>query len=333
MRNKRRPARRPRPRGPSGPWAAVRLGAFTSAAAAGLVLAGAPATAAAAGPAPSVAAAGSATALGPWAPVGLYLALSAHADEGVATITKPGGRSEVVLRGDRSLSASLKGQGWSHIGDPGGWHGYLVDAYQGGPGHRSKLFRLTTPSGATYDFVHALAAGERPNNSFAAISPDGRWMVSGDWWETTRLLVFPSPTTLVAQAVSGNGTLALAGTISLDRPVRDVQGCTFTSSTQLLCSSDDPGHDLWPTPYQLLQVTLAAPLDGQATTAAQVISLGELPVASACPGQPEVEGIDYQVTTGLVRVEVVQPGVCDVVTTIYEYSRKYFPKQGQMTGG
>jgi hypothetical protein len=67
---------------------------------------------------------------------------------------------------------------------------------------------------------------------------------------------------------------------------------------------------------------LTAPLDGQATTAAQVISLGELPVASVCPGQPEVEGIDYQVTTGMLRVEVVQPGLCDLVTTIYEYSRQ-----------
>ena len=256
--------------------------------------------------------------LGPWKLVGHSLAISAHADEGVATITGPGGRAEVVLRGDSSVPGDLKAQGWEHIGDPGGWGGYLVDAYQGGPGTQYKLFRLTTPTGATYDFVHQLVAGEEANNSFAAVTPDGQWMVSGEWFEMRRLLVFPSPTALVGQWMYDPGVLPLAATISLDHPVRYVQGCAFTTSTQLLCSSDDPGTDLWPTPYQLLQVTLAAPLDGQPTNAT-VTSLGELPMSSHCHGTFEVEGIDYQTSTGILRVEVVPPGLCGLLTTVYQY--------------
>lgn len=258
--------------------------------------------------------------LGPWQLVGQSLAISAFADQGVATVTGPDGRSRVVLRGDSSVPGDLIAQGWVHIGDPGGWGGYLVDAYQGNPGTQYKLFRLTTPTGATYDFVHQLVAGEQANNSFAAVTPDGQWMVSGEWWEMHRLLVFPSPTALVGQWRYDLGVLPLAATIRLDHPVRYVQGCAFTSSTQLLCSSDDPGTSLWPTPYQLLQVTLPAPLDGRPTTAA-VTSLGELPLVSHCHGTFEVEGIDYQASTGVLRVEVVPPGLCGLLTTVYQYRR------------
>jgi hypothetical protein len=29
--------------------------------------------------------------------------------------------------------------------------------------------------------------------------------------------------------------------------------------------------------------------------------------------------VDYDVATGVLRVEIIQPGVCEVATTVYEY--------------
>jgi hypothetical protein len=114
------------------------------------------------------------------------------------------------------------------------------------------------------------------------------------------------------------GTLALAGIITLDPPVRDVQGATFVDATRILCSTNDANTDLWPTPRQLLQVDLAGPLTGTAVTA-QVTLLGELPTESLCPGTFEVEGIEFESTSGDFRVEVVPPSLCRVLTTIYRF--------------
>ena len=112
--------------------------------------------------------------------------------------------------------------------------------------------------------------------------------------------------------------MPLAGMIALDRPVRNVQGATFVDATRLLCSTNDPSADLWPTPRQLVQVDLAAPITGVAMTA-QVTSLGELPTESVCPGVFEVEGIDYDPSSGDLRVDIVPPSLCSVLTTIYRF--------------
>ncbi len=48
--------------------------------------------------------------------------------------------------------------------------------------------------------------------------------------------------------------------------------------------------------------------------------LGPIPQSdSICSGGFEAEGLDYDPATGVLRVEVVQPGICAVVTTVYEY--------------
>jgi hypothetical protein len=274
--------------------------------------------------APAVPSAGAAAAptvkagavLGSWRLVGHYEEPAAVADQGLATLSRNNGTTSIVYRGGLSVPLALYWRGWSHVGDPGAWRGYIVDAYQSAQPDGEKLFAITTPSGVRHDFVHRLAPGEEPNNSFAAVSPDGQWLVSGEWGRMTRLLVFPTP--LINPAGRDGASLPLAATISLDRPVRDVQGCTFVTATELFCSSDDPGTDLWPTPRQLLEVTLPEPLTG-APVAATVRSLGELPTDSTCSGSYEVEGIDYQAEHRMLRVEVTPPGVCGVVTTIYEY--------------
>jgi hypothetical protein len=132
-------------------------------------------------------------------------------------------------------------------------------------------------------------------------------------------LLFPAPILNSATPQAG-GPLPLAAMITLDRPVRNVQGATFVGDTTLLCSTDDSDTDLWPTPRQLLQVELAGPLTGSAMTA-QVTSYGELPTESLCPGTFEVEGIDYDRIHGDLRVDIVPPLPCGVVTTIYRFRR------------
>jgi hypothetical protein len=257
--------------------------------------------------------------LGPWELQNRFLVLAALANEGLATVTRDG-KTVIVFRGDLIIRAALRAQGWTHIGDPGGWHGYLFDAYQATLPATKKLFEVTTPAGAVHDFVHPLAPGEEANNSFAAVTPDGRWMVSGEWDQMTRLLVFPTPI-LNRSAPLGTGSLPLAATIALDAPVRDVQGCTFVNATQLLCSTDDPGTDLWPVPRQLLQVTLPHPLQGRRVNG-RVTWLGPLPQQSECRGTYEVEGIDYDHSSGTLRVEVRPPGRCGVAMAVYDYQRR-----------
>jgi hypothetical protein len=90
--------------------------------------------------------------------------------------------------------------------------------------------------------------------------------------------------------------------------------------TTLLCTTDDPMSDLWPTPQQLLQVRLAGPLTGVDTTA-EVTSLGQPAMESLCQGTFEVEGIDYSAITGDLLIVVVPPKPCRLWTTIYQYRK------------
>jgi hypothetical protein len=255
--------------------------------------------------------------LGPWQYVDRDRKVKAFANQGLTTVAAADGSTSIVYRGDFSIPRRVKAQGWIHIGDPDSSQGYLFDAYQGAPGATSKMYEVTTPSGQNFDYDHALEGDEQFNNSFATVSPDGQWLVSGEWGVLSRLLVFPTPILNTATPKEG-GPLPLVGMIALDHPVRNVQGATFVDATRLLCSTNDPDADLWPTPRQLLQVDLAGALTGVATTA-QVTSLGELPTESLCPGVFEVEGIDYDPTSGDLRVDIVPPSLCSVLTTIYRF--------------
>src|SRR5258708_5073913 len=70
--------------------------------------------------------------------------------------------------------------------------GYYVEPYQAASGN-ARMFRVQAPGGAWSESVHALSPGEALNNSFDTISPNGSWMVSGEWGTMNRLLVFPTP--------------------------------------------------------------------------------------------------------------------------------------------
>jgi hypothetical protein len=158
------------------------------------------------------------------------------------------------------------------------------------------------------------------NNSFAAVSPDGQWLVSGEWGDQDRLQVFPAPLLNPATPKTG-GDLPQAPQITLDKPVRDIQGCDFVDDTRLLCASDDGSKELFEEDRPLLQVDLTHRLDGTPVTG-HVTSLFALPQRSACSGTFEAEGVDYDTTTGTLRVEVVPPGVCKVATTVYSYRQQ-----------
>ncbi|HET9075986.1 MAG TPA: hypothetical protein VFN68_03565 [Acidimicrobiales bacterium] len=239
-------------------------------------------------------------------------------NQGLATVTGSDGATRTVYTGSLTISAALRAAGWVHVGDPDSWHGWLVEPFQGPDGATAKMFRVTSPQGRITDAVHPLSPGEAANNSFAAVTPDGQWTVSGEWGEEDRLLVFPTP--VVNTATRPGSPLPLSGTIALDRPVRDVQGCAFVSSTRLVCASSDPATDLWPVPDPLLQIDLAGPLS--ATSAggpARVTLLGPIPLISPCPGTYEPEGVDMDRVTGILSLEVAPPGVCRLVTQVYRY--------------
>ncbi|WNM31516.1 hypothetical protein RKE30_14410 [Streptomyces sp. Li-HN-5-11] len=248
-----------------------------------------------------------------WTQTGTAYHDSLTGGEGVASRAD----GSLLYRGLASVPLDLRVKGWNHVGDPDIAGGYVFDAYQGADTATSKMFEVTTPSGKRYDYVHPLDAGEKLNNSFAAVSPDAQWLVSGEWGDQNRLQVFPAPLLNPSTPATG-GTLAQAGQITLDKAVADIQGCDFVSDTRLLCASDDASGTHFPEVRPLLQVDLPHRLNGQPVSGT-VTSLFALPEQSVCSGTFETEGIDYDAARGTLRVEVVQPGVCEVSTTVYSY--------------
>ena len=224
----------------------------------------------------------------------------------------------VLYRGLADIPLSLRVKGWNHVGDPDIARGYTFDAYQGADTGTSKMFAVTTPAGKRYEYVHRLDPGEKVNNSFAAVSPDAQWLVSGEWGDQNRLQVFPAPLLNPSTPQQG-GELDEAWQITLDKPVRDIQGCDFVTGTRLVCASDDASGQLFPESRPLLQVDLPHKLDGQPVTGS-VTALFGLPQQSICKdGTFEAEGVDYDVNSGTLRAEVVPPGVCALATTVYSY--------------
>lgn len=250
---------------------------------------------------------------GPWVLTGWRSIPAAHADQGLATVATPGGGARLVTRGNADVTAQLRSTGWWHIGDPGSYRGYLVDALQGHAAMRAKLFVLTAPDGRRSDWTHRLVSGEMINNSFAAVSTSGRWLVSGEWGTIHRLLVFPMPRFNPAAVLGRN--LPLSSTIRLTHAMRDVQGCAFASNTVLICSTNDTRHDLFPVPRQLLSIDLSHPLDGRPVAGAARL-LGAIPQVSAC-GAAEAEGID--ISGGTLRVVAHERHSCRGLVDMFTY--------------
>lgn len=252
-----------------------------------------------------------------WTEVGSYNENTLSAGEGLATDFKPRHGPYELYRGIQSVPSNLAAQGWTHIGDPDSLHGYVFDAYQGPSSGSSKMFLVTTPSGNSFEYVHTLVPGELYNNSFATISPDTQWMVAGEWGTMSHLQIYPTP--LLNRKSSPDGSsLRLAAYIKLDHKVNDIQGCDFVTSVRLICASDDDSRTLFPNEKPLLEINLPRSLHG-ISVKAHVVDLGSIPQKSSCSGTFEAEGVDFDASTGILRVEIIQPGSCILTTTVYEY--------------
>ena len=255
-----------------------------------------------------------------WTETDSYLEGTLGAGEGVGTVDPPGGSPYVLYRGLGSIPVGMAAAGWTHVGDPDSVAGYIVDAYQNSSASSDeKMFLVTTPSGTTYQYTHTLISGELYNNSFDAISPDQQWMIAGEWGTMSHLQIYPTPLLNPTTSQVG-GTLALSGFVQLDHQVDDVQGCDFVTATKLICASDDSSETLFSNDKPLLEVDLSAPLSNGDVTG-HVVDLGSIPQESICSGTFEAEGVDYDPDTGTLRVEVIQPSVCEVVTTVYSYKQ------------
>ncbi|MFJ8082289.1 hypothetical protein ACIQ6Y_16905 [Streptomyces sp. NPDC096205] len=241
-----------------------------------------------------------------WTEAGSDRARPLTESQGLTSVEVPAG-SPNRYTGIGTIPLDVSSRGWNHVGDPdASYDGFYVEPYQRDSGG-AKMFRVQAPGGTWSEYVHTLSPGEAANNSWAAIAPDGRWMLSGEWGTMTRLLVFPTPG--INPATSPSANLPQAATVHLDHAVRDLQGCDFSGPTTLLCSSDDPEGTLFGLTKPLLQIDLSAPA-GPSDISGHVTALRQLPLRSGCSGSFETEGIDYDRRSGTLRVIVMSPGFC-----------------------
>lgn len=254
-----------------------------------------------------------------WNEVGSDRADPLTESQGLTSVEVPAG-SPNHYTGIGTIPADVSGRGWNHVGDPdASYDGHYVEPYQADSGS-AKMYRVQAPDGSWSEYVHTLGSGEALNNSWVAISPDGQWMLSGEYGTMSRFLVFPTPGVNAATSPSAN--LPQVSTVRLDHAVRDVQGCDFSSPTTLLCSSDDPEGSLFGMTKPLLQVDLSAAPNGTSDVSGHVTALRQLPLRSACSGTFEAEGIDYDRRDGTLRVIVVSPGFCVLTDSkTYRFTR------------
>ncbi|MEV7148288.1 hypothetical protein AB0O05_17520 [Streptomyces sp. NPDC093084] len=262
--------------------------------------------------------AGPASAADTWTETGSDRADPLTEGQGLTSVEVPAGSANRYT-GIGTIPLGVSSRGWNHVGDPDeSYDGYYVEPYQADSG-TAKMYRVQAPGGAWSEYVHTLAAGEALNNSWDAISPDGQYMLSGEYGTMTRFLVFPTPG--VNKSTSPSANLPLASVVTLDHAVRDVQGCDFFGPTTLLCSSDDPDGSLFGLTKPLLQIDLAA-RPGTADVTGHVTALRQLPLRSSCSGTFEAEGIDYDRRTGTLRVIVMSPGFCVLTDSkTYKFTR------------
>ncbi|MEU0335916.1 hypothetical protein [Streptomyces sp. NPDC006193] len=267
----------------------------------------------------SLSASAPAAAADTWTETGSDRADPLTESQGLTSIEVPAG-SPNRYTGIGTVPVDVSARGWNHVGDPdASYGGFYIEPYQRDSGN-SKMFRVRTPGGTWTEYVHTLSPGEALNNSWVAVSPDGQWMLSGEWGTMSRLLVFPTPG--VNPSTSPSANLPQAATVRLDHAVRDVQGCDFSAPTTLLCSSDDPEGSLFGLTKPLLQIDLSAAPSGAADVVGHVTALRRLPLRSSCSGGFEAEGIDYDRRSGILRVIVVSPGFCVLTDSkTYRFAR------------
>jgi hypothetical protein len=240
---------------------------------------------------------------GTWIPGGRTTVNSVTGAEGIAS--RADGR--VVRRGLGSIPLSVRTHGFQHVGDLDIAQGSTFDAYE--RKNSGKMFLLTT-DGKRLEFRHALDHGELFNNSFVTVSPDGQWIVAGEFGAQKRLQVFPAPQ--LNKSTSPSANLPQAGQITLDHVVDNIQGCDFFSAQRLVCTADQGN---------VLKLDLPHALDGKAIDGT-VTDVLKLPKISKCSGAYEAEGIDYDVKNKTMRAEMLSPGACKGATVVFSFTWK-----------
>lgn len=231
---------------------------------------------------------------------------SIDANQGLATTAS----GRLTVRGYTSIRPDLALSGWNHIGDHDIHRGQIYDAYENLSSGR-KLFVVTDAAGRSRSYFHRVRPGEKGNNSFATVSPSGKYLVSGEFGKQRRLLVFANP---VGQP--DGSTIRYLGEIRFDRTVGDIQSCDFMNERTLLCVDDDR-------PVKTVHaVNLTAPLGGDVTSARLSTAL-TLPLRgrSACTGDWESEGVDYDATRQVLRVAAIEPLPCLLNTVVFRFAR------------
>ncbi|MFZ0044121.1 MAG: hypothetical protein WAK93_22620 [Solirubrobacteraceae bacterium] len=234
------------------------------------------------------------------------------AGEGVASY--PGGRR--LFRGFAQVPTSVSQLGFNHVGDEDiDRSGDVYDAYEDDhPDPTAKLFTITAPNGRVSDYPHPLAQGEEYNNSFVTVSPNDRWLVSGEWNTERRLLLFSNP-----KGRPSGSSIPLAGTIALRSSLYHVQGCDFFDAVTLICSTDNAVH-------AVVKVSLSRPLHRGTNTATDRRLLIPREV-SKCPGTGfESEGVDYNARTGRLTLTMNEPGSCVGTTDVNVYKLAHGPR-------
>ncbi len=269
----------------------------------------APSVAGAATPAPQATAGGASAS---WKLHTFFTEPLTVAGEGVASY--PGGR--LLFRGLGQVPMTVSQLGFNHVGDEDiDSSGDIYDAYEDDhPNPTTKLFTITAPDGTVSDYPHRLARGEEYNNSFVTVSPDDRWLVSGEWNTERRLLLLANP-----KGRPSGSPIALAGTIALRSSLYHVQGCDFFDAVTLICSTDDAIHEV-------VEVSLSAPLHRGTNPATDRRLLTPREV-SRCPGTKfESEGVDYNARTRQLTLAINEPGACVGTTDINVYTLIHGPR-------
>lgn len=236
--------------------------------------------------------------LGPWTYQGTTTQNTGFAGQGYASVTATGGWLWTGLTATKFFNSAgtqtarlLPPAPYDHIGDPDAYGYYAYIPLQRNDGGRTQGFQIRNGlTGAVSVAEWSLPYGYQINNSWVAISPDGKWMLNGGWGNQTYFTGFTRPT--------GGGPITLKFRVTLDTTLRNVQGCDFVTNMRLVCADDKEGagnKSIW-------AVDLNHYLDGVNRTA-RVTRLGDAPGDQTDPAcrEGETEGVDYNAATRVMR--------------------------------
>ena len=222
-----------------------------------------------------------------------------------------------VVRLGPAFNQELLDVGFDHLGDPDAYgplvFGGLEDnsAPVVAPYHRGfVVFDSETLS--IVGWANDPGSANRPGDGdcpWVAVSPDGEWVVTGQWAPMLSLIVYRA-----MELVSAH-TVHQVGEIPIEPSISDIQGCDFDGPQVLLCASDnaDAGRLIY-------SITLSGPLQGETLPrlTGHVEPLFPAPVPEkVCDNPEEVEGVDVDGDT--LRVLVL--GSCAIDSYLYRYER------------